>query len=159
AFKDMLPTPALPTLPFIPEQYDRYVRGNTVKAKQSDSGVLRINEETSRGVAVSADASGRYTKLDPNMGARLALAEAYRNVAVSGARPIAVTNCLNFGSPEDPGVMWQFREAVHGLADGAKELGIPVSGGNVSFYNQTGEEAILPTPVVGVLGVIDNVEH
>ena len=87
------------------------------------------------------------------------MAEAYRNVAVTGARPVAVTNCLNFGSPEDPAVMWQFREAVHGLADGAKELVIPVSGGNVSFYNQTGSEAILPTPVVGVLGVIDDVRE
>jgi len=99
----------------------------------------------------------RYTKLDPNTGARLALAEAYRNVAVTGATPVAVTNCLNFGSPENPDVMWQFREAVHGLADGCAELGIPVSGGNVSFYNQTGTEPILPTPVVGVLGVINDV--
>ena len=159
ALKDMVSSPALSSREFITDQYDRYVRGNTVKAKQSDSGVLRINEETSRGVAISADASGRYTKLDPNMGARLALAEAYRNVAVTGARPYAVTNCLNFGSPENTDVMWQFREAVHGLADGSKELNIPVSGGNVSFYNQTGEEPILPTPVVGVLGVIDDVHN
>lgn len=159
ALKDMVSSPALSSRAFITEQYDRYVRGNTVKAKQSDSGVLRINEETSRGVAISADASGRYTKLDPNMGARLALAEAYRNVAVTGARPYAVTNCLNFGSPENTDVMWQFREAVHGLADGSKELNIPVSGGNVSFYNQTGDEPILPTPVVGVLGVIDDVHN
>ncbi|WP_151641148.1 phosphoribosylformylglycinamidine synthase subunit PurL [Corynebacterium sp. 11A] len=153
----MVGSPALCSRAFITEQYDRYVRGNTVQARNANSGVLRIDEETGRGVAVSADASGRYTKLDPNTGARLALAEAYRNVAVTGARPIAVTNCLNFGSPEDPAVMWQFREAVHGLADGSRELGIPVSGGNVSFYNQTGTEAILPTPVVGVLGVIDDV--
>ena len=159
ALKDMVSSPALSSRAFITEQYDRYVRGNTVKAKQSDSGVLRINEETSRGVAISADASGRYTKLDPNMGARLALAEAYRNVAVTGARPYAVTNCLNFGSPENTDVMWQFREAVHGLADGSKELNIPVSGGNVSFYNQTGDEPILPTPVAGVLGVIDDVHN
>lgn len=159
ALKDMVSSPALSSREFITDQYDRYVRGNTVKAKQSDSGVLRINEETSRGVAISVDASGRYTKLDPNMGARLALAEAYRNVAVTGARPYAVTNCLNFGSPENTDVMWQFREAVHGLADGSKELNIPVSGGNVSFYNQTGEEPILPTPVVGVLGVIDDVHN
>ncbi|SDR71347.1 phosphoribosylformylglycinamidine synthase [Corynebacterium timonense] len=153
----MVASPALCSRDFITEQYDRYVRGNTVQAKHANAGVLRINEETSRGVAVSADASGRYTYLDPNMGARLALAEAYRNVAVTGARPVAVTNCLNFGSPENPDVMWQFREAVHGLADGARELGIPVSGGNVSFYNQTGETPILPTPVVGVLGVIEDV--
>ena len=155
----MMGSPALCSRAFITDQYDRYVRGNTVQAQHANAGVLRIDEQTHRGVAVSADASGRYTKLDPNMGARLALAEAYRNVAVTGARPVAVTNCLNFGSPEDPAVMWQFREAVHGLADGAKELVIPVSGGNVSFYNQTGSEAILPTPVVGVLGVIDDVRE
>ncbi|MCF1694645.1 phosphoribosylformylglycinamidine synthase subunit PurL [Corynebacterium argentoratense] len=154
---DMVSSPALCSRAFITEQYDRYVRGNTVQAKDADAGVLRIDEETGAGVAVSADCSGRYTKLDPNMGARLALAEAYRNVACTGATPIAVTNCLNFGSPENPDVMWQFKEAVHGLADGCHELGIPVSGGNVSFYNQTGVEPILPTPVVGVLGVIDDV--
>ena len=147
----MVSSSALCSRAFITEQYDRYVRGNTVLAQNSDAGVLRIDETTGRGVAVSADASGRYTKLDPNTGARLALAEAYRNVAVTGATPVAVTNCLNFGSPENPDVMWQFREAVHGLADGCAELGIPVSGGNVSFYNQTGTEPILPTPVVGVL--------
>ena len=154
----MVASPALCSRDFITEQYDRYVRGNTVQAKYANSGVLRINEETNRGVAVSADASGRYAYLDPNMGARLALAEAYRNVAVTGATPVAVTNCLNFGSPENPDVMWQFREAVHGLADGSAELAIPVSGGNVSFYNQTGETPILPTPVVGVLGVLEDVE-
>ena len=157
AFKKMLASPALCSRDYIMNQYDRYVRGNTVQSHHADAGVLRIDEETGRGVAVSADCSGRYTKLDPNMGARLALAEAYRNVAATGARPVAITNCLNFGSPENPDVMWQFREAVHGLADGAVELGIPVSGGNVSFYNQTGEEPILPTPVVGVLGVVDDV--
>ena len=155
--KKLVASPALCSRDFITNQYDRYVRGNTVQSHHANAGVLRIDEETSRGVAVSADASGRYTKLDPNMGARLALAEAYRNVAVTGARPVAITNCLNYGSPENPDVMWQFRESVHGLADGAVELGIPVSGGNVSFYNQTGEEPILPTPVVGVLGVIDDV--
>lgn len=153
----MVASPALCSRGFITDQYDRYVMGNTVEAQNADAGVLRIDEVTGRGVAVSADASGRYTKLDPNMGARLALAEAYRNVVVTGARPVAVTNCLNFGSPEDPAVMWQFREAVHGLADGARELGIPVSGGNVSFYNQTGSEAILPTPLVGVAGVVPSV--
>ncbi|MCZ9310287.1 phosphoribosylformylglycinamidine synthase subunit PurL [Corynebacterium sp. c6VSa_13] len=157
AVRDMVSSPALCSRAFITQQYDRYVRGNTVKAKDSDAGVLRIDETSGRGVAISADASGRYTYLDPNTGARLALAEAYRNVVVTGARPVAVTNCLNFGSPENPDVMWQFREAVHGLADGAAQLGIPVSGGNVSFYNQTGDEPILPTPVVGVLGVIDDV--
>ncbi|MGC5249150.1 phosphoribosylformylglycinamidine synthase subunit PurL [Gordonia sp. DT219] len=153
----MLASPALCSRKFITEQYDRYVRGNTVLAENADSGVIRIDERTGRGIALATDASGRYTYLDPYRGAQLALAEAYRNVAASGATPKAVTNCLNFGSPEDPAVMWQFQQAVRGLADGCAQLGIPVTGGNVSFYNQTGATAILPTPVVGVLGVLDDV--
>ncbi len=153
----LLGSPHLCSRAFITEQYDRYVRGNTVLAEHADGGVLRVDESTGRGIALSTDASGRYTKLDPYAGAQLALAEAYRNVAVTGATPVAVTNCLNFGSPEDPGVMWQFAQAVRGLAEGCAALGIPVTGGNVSFYNQTGSAAILPTPVVGVLGVIDDV--
>ena len=95
--------------------------------------------------------------LDPYAGAQLALAEAYRNVATTGATPLAVSDCLNFGSPEDPAVMWQFAEACRGLKDACATLGVPVTGGNVSLYNQTGETAILPTPVVAVLGVIDDV--
>ena len=158
-FLKMLASPALCSRKFITEQYDRYVRGNTVLAENADSGMIRIDEETGRGIAISTDTSGRYTYLDPYTGAQLALAEAYRNVAVTGAKPTAVTNCLNFGSPEDPAVMWQFSQAVRGLADGCAELGIPVTGGNVSFYNQTGSTAILPTPVVGVLGVIDDVRR
>ncbi len=155
----LLGSPHLCSRAFITEQYDRYVRGNTVLAEYADSGMLRIDESTGRGIAVSTDASGRYTMLDPYTGAQLALAEAYRNVAVTGATPVAVTNCLNFGSPEDPGVMWQFAQAVRGLADGCASLGIPVTGGNVSFYNQTGSTAIHPTPVVGVLGVIEDVSR
>lgn len=153
----LVASPALCSREFITEQYDRYVRGNTVLAKDSDSGVLRIDEETGRGIAVATDASGRYTRLEPYRGAQLALAEAYRNVCVSGATPVAVSNCLNFGSPEDPGVMWQFQQAVHGLADGCNTMGTPVTGGNVSFYNQTGHVPILPTPVIAVLGTIDDV--
>ncbi len=155
----LLASPALCSRRFITEQYDRYVRGNTVLAEHADGGVIRIDESTQRGIALSTDASGRYTYLDPYTGGKLALAEAYRNVAVTGATPKAVTDCLNFGSPEDPGVMWQFQQAVHGIADGCVELGIPVTGGNVSFYNQTGSTAILPTPVIGVLGVIDDVRR
>ncbi len=153
----MAASPNLSSRRWVTEQYDRYVRGGTVLAQPSDSGMIRIDERTGRGVAISCDCNGRYVYLDPYAGAQLALAEAYRNVATSGARPIAVTNCLNFGSPEDPGVMWQFEQAVRGLADGCATLGIPVTGGNVSFYNQTGTTPILPTPVVGVLGVIENV--
>ena len=144
---------------WITDQYDRFVLGNTVLAQPDDAGLIRLDDSTNRGVAVSVDGNGRFTALDPYTGARLALAEAYRNVATSGARPLAVTNCLNFGSPEDPAVMWQFSEAVRGLADGCLELGVPVTGGNVSFYNQTGTTAILPTVVIGVLGVIDDVRR
>ncbi len=144
---------------WVTEQYDRYVRGDTVLAMPHDAGLLRIDERTGLGVALATDGNGRFCQLDPYAGTQLALAEAYRNVAVSGARPLAVTNCLNFGSPEDPAVMWQFTEAVRGLADGCLALGVPVTGGNVSFYNQTGGTAIQPTPVVGVLGVHDDVRH
>ncbi|GAB3675564.1 phosphoribosylformylglycinamidine synthase subunit PurL [Saccharopolyspora tripterygii] len=153
----MAASPNLCSRAWVTDQYDRYVRGNTVLAQPSDGGVLRIDEESGRGIAVATDCNARYTRLDPYTGAQLALAEAYRNVATTGATPMAVTNCLNFGSPEDPGVMWQFQQAVRGLADACAELGIPVTGGNVSFYNQTGRQAILPTPVVGVLGTIDDV--
>jgi phosphoribosylformylglycinamidine synthase II len=142
---------------WITDQYDRYVGGNTALAQPDDSGMIRVDEKSGLGIALATDANGRYCYLDPYQGAKLALAEAYRNVAVGGARPMAVTNCLNFGSPENPEVMWQFKQATAGLADGCLELGIPVTGGNVSFYNQTGDVAIHPTPVVGVLGVIDDV--
>ncbi len=142
---------------WITDQYDRYVRGNTVLAQPSDSGMIRIDESTNLGVAVSTDCNGRFAKLDPYTGAQLALAESYRNVATGGAVPLAISDCLNFGSPEDPDVMWQFAEACRGLKDACLDLGIPVTGGNVSLYNQTGETAILPTPVVAVLGVIDDV--
>ncbi|MEO8850703.1 MAG: AIR synthase related protein, partial [Allobranchiibius sp.] len=101
--------------------------------------------------------NGRFAQLDPYVGAQLALCESYRNVATTGALPIAVSDCLNFGSPEDAGVMWQFSQAVDGIIDGCREFGIPVTGGNVSFYNQTGQTAIHPTPVLSVLGVIDDV--
>jgi phosphoribosylformylglycinamidine synthase len=119
--------------------------------------MVRIDEKTHLGVAVATDANANWSYLNPYQGAKLALAEAARNIATAGATPLAVTNCLNFGSPEDPGVMWQFAETVRGLADGALEMGLPITGGNVSFYNQTGAVAILPTPVIGVLGVIDDV--
>jgi len=142
---------------FITDQYDHYVGGNTALAMPDDAGMIRVDEQSSLGIAIATDANGRYGQLDPYAGAQLALSEAFRNVATSGATPAAVTNCLNFGSPENPEVMWQFKQATAGLADACLELGIPVTGGNVSFYNQTGDVAIHPTPVVGVLGVIDDV--
>ena len=153
----MVAAPNLAAKDWVTLQYDRYVLGNTILAQPEDSGMVRIDEITGRGVAISTDCNGRFAKLDPYAGAQLALSEAYRNVAATGAVPLAVTNCLNFGSPEDPAVMWQFAEAVRGLADACLELGVPVTGGNVSFYNQSAEVAINPTPVVGVLGVIDDV--
>jgi phosphoribosylformylglycinamidine synthase subunit PurL len=153
----MVASPNLCDRSWITDQYDRYVLGNTVLAQPEDAGMVRIDDETGLGIALATDCNGRFAKLDPYTGARLALAESYRNVATTGARPLAVSDCLNFGSPEDPDVMWQFAEAVRGLADGCQELGIPVTGGNVSLYNQTGDTPVLPTPVVAVLGVVDDV--
>jgi phosphoribosylformylglycinamidine synthase II len=156
-FLALTASPNLASRNWVTEQYDRYVQGNTVLAQPDDTGLLRLDEETGAGIALATDANGRFARLDPYTGAQLAYAEAYRNVSVSGATPIAVSDCLNFGSPEDPAVMWQFAEAVRGLADACQQMGTPVTGGNVSFYNQTGTQAIHPTPVVGVLGVIDDV--
>ncbi|MBN9151979.1 MAG: phosphoribosylformylglycinamidine synthase subunit PurL [Micrococcales bacterium] len=150
-------SPNLASKTWITDQYDRYVGGNTALSFPDDGGMIRVDESSGLGFAIAADANGRYAQLDPYEGARLALAEAYRNVAVTGAVPAAVSDCLNFGSPENPEVMWQFSRAVEGLADGCLELEIPVTGGNVSFYNQTGDVPIHPTPVVAVLGVIDDV--
>ncbi len=142
---------------WVTDQYDRYVMGNTALAMPDDAGVVRVDEESGLGVAISTDCNSRFVALDPCAGAQLALAEAYRNVATTGATPLAVTDCLNFGSPQDPEVMWQFAQAVTGIADGCQQLAIPVTGGNVSLYNQTGATAIHPTPVVGVLGVLHDV--
>ena len=142
---------------WITDQYDRYVLGNTALSFPDDGGMIRVDEESGLGLALATDANERYCQLDPYRGAQLALAEAFRNVAVTGATPVAVSDCLNFGSPENPEVMWQFSRAVEGLADGCVALGIPVTGGNVSFYNQTGDVPIHPTPVVAVLGTIADV--
>ena len=148
---------------WVTDQYDRFVRGNTALSQPDDAGVIRVDETTGRGVALSTDANGWYTKLDPYAGAQQALAESYRNVCTVGATPLAVTDCLNFGNPEDPDAMWQLVTAMTGLADGCKEMGIPVTGGNVSLYNSSGTvkgtptSSINPTPVVGVLGVMDDV--
>jgi phosphoribosylformylglycinamidine synthase len=163
----MIASPNLCSRGWVTDQYDRYVRGNTVLAQPADAGIIRVGESTDtgnprpveRGLAMATDCNGRYTMLDPYAGGQLALAEAYRNVVTTGAAPLAVTDCLNFGSPEDPAVMWQLEQAIHGIADGCAQLGIPVTGGNVSLYNQTAGVNILPTPVVGVLGVIDDVRR
>jgi phosphoribosylformylglycinamidine synthase subunit PurL len=155
----VLGSPNLANPEWITNQYDRYVMGNTALSYPDDAGMIRVDEESGLGVALATDANGRYSYLDPYLGAQLALCEAYRNVAATGAEPRAVSDCLNFGSPEDPEVMWQFAEAVRGLADGCLELEVPVTGGNVSLYNQTGATPIHPTPVVAVLGVIDTVDR
>ena len=159
AVLELMASPNLCAKDWVTDQYDRYVQGNTAMAMPDDAGVVRVDEETGLGVALSTDCNGRYAYLDPYAGAQLALAEAYRNVATAGARPAAVSDCLNFGSPEDPETMWQFAEAVRGLADGCQQLGVPVTGGNVSLYNQTGGVAIHPTPVVAMLGVLDDVRR
>lgn len=159
----MLANPNQAGAGWVTDQYDRFVRGNTALAQPDDAGVVRVDEVTGRGIAISTDANGRFTKLDPYEGARQALAESYRNVVTVGAKPLAITDCLNFGSPEDPDAMWQLVQAITGLADGCKEMGVPVTGGNVSLYNSHGkvkgrlDSSINPTPVVGVLGVMDDV--
>lgn len=153
----LMGSPDLADKSWITDQYDHCVQGNTVLSAPDNAGIVRIDERTNLGVAVATDCNSRFTQLDPYAGSQAALAEAYRNVAVTGAEPLAVTDCLNYGSPEASDVMWQFVQSTSGLKDACAELGIPVVGGNVSFYNQTGAEAILPTPVVGVLGVIDDV--
>lgn len=153
----LMASPNMADKSWVTAQYDKYVQGNTIQSQPEDSGMVRIDEKTHLGVAISTDANASWSYLNPYEGAKLALAEAARNIATAGAKPLAVTNCLNFGSPEDSEVMWQFSETVRGLADGCLEMGLPVTGGNVSFYNQTGSVAILPTPVIGVLGVIQDV--
>ncbi|WP_300681793.1 phosphoribosylformylglycinamidine synthase subunit PurL [Nocardioides sp.] len=153
----LVASPNLCDKTWVTQQYDHYVRGNTIMSRKADSGMIRIAEDSARGVALSTDGNGRFAKLDPYTGAQLSLAESFRNVATVGATPLAISDCLNFGSPEDPDVMWQFAEACRGLKDACLELGLPVTGGNVSLYNQTGDVAILPTPVVATLGVIEDV--
>ncbi|MEO5535106.1 MAG: phosphoribosylformylglycinamidine synthase subunit PurL [Pseudolysinimonas sp.] len=153
----LLGSPNLADKKWVTNQYDRYVLGNTALSYPDDGGMVRVDETSGLGFAVATDANSWYCYLDPYEGAKLALAEAYRNVAVTGATPVAVSDCLNFGSPENPEVMWQFERTVTGLADGCLEIGIPVTGGNVSFYNQTGDVPIHPTPVIAVLGTIDDV--
>jgi phosphoribosylformylglycinamidine synthase len=155
----LLACPNLADKSWVTEQYDRFVRGNTALSMPEDAGMVRINEETGLGVAISTDCNARFAYLDPFRGAQLSLVESFVNVATTGATPLAITDCLNFGSPEDSEVMWQFVESLDGLVDGCRQLKLPVTGGNVSFYNKTGHMAILPTPVVGVLGVIDNIDQ
>jgi phosphoribosylformylglycinamidine synthase subunit PurL len=155
AFRTLLQSPAIASKRWVYRQYDHMVRTNTIVLAGMGAGVVRV-KGTSRALALSVDANGRYGYLDPYAGARLALAEAARNVACAGATPIGATNCLNFGNPERPEIMWQFAEAVRGLGDACRALDVPITGGNVSLYNETDGRAIYPTPTVGVVGVIDD---
>ena len=139
-------------------QYDHMLFCNTVVEPGSDAAVLRV-QGTSKALALAADGNGRHTYLDPYEGGKLAVAEAARNVVCAGARPLAVTNCLNFGSPERPEIMWQFAEAVRGVGDACRALETPVTGGNVSFYNETLGTAIFPTPIIGMVGLLETVGH
>jgi phosphoribosylformylglycinamidine synthase len=151
AFMQVLGDPLVASKRWVWEQYDHMIFLGTVIGPGGDAAVIRLPERK-EAAAITVDGPGRYCYLDPYEGARLAVAEAARNVACTGAKPLAVTNCLNFGNPEKPGVMWQFAEAVRGIGDACRELGTPVTGGNVSFYNETNGRAIYPTPVIGMLG-------
>jgi len=160
-FQKLLASPAIASKGWITEQYDTSVRTNTLAGPgTSDAAVVRIKESEHNGVmkalALATDGNGRWCQLNTKLGAMHAVAEAARNVATSGARPMAATNCLNFGSPEKPEVMWQFSEAIDGIGEAASALGTPITGGNVSFYNETLGKSIYPTPVIGVLGLVDD---
>jgi phosphoribosylformylglycinamidine synthase II len=160
-FLKLLRSPAIASKRWITEQYDTSVRTNTLAGPgTSDAAVVRIKDPQTgiakRALALSTDGNGRWCQLNPRAGAMHAVAEAARNVAASGARPIAATNCLNFGSPEKPDVMWQFSEVIDGLAVACNELGTPITGGNVSFYNETLGRSIYPTPVIGILGILED---
>jgi len=157
--KKLLGSPNIASKRWVHEQYDTMVRTNTVNAPgASDSGVIRI-KGTNKGLAVKTDCNGRYVYLNPRRGGQIAVAEAARNVVCSGAKPVAITNCLNFGNPYKPEVYWTFREAVGGMGDACRVLNTPVTGGNVSLYNENPNGAIFPTPVVGMLGVIEDIDN
>jgi phosphoribosylformylglycinamidine synthase len=148
-------TPTIASKAWAFRQYDQQVGINTLVLPGSDAAVLRI-KGTRRAIAVSTDGNGRQVYLDPRRGAAMAVCEAARNVACSGGRPLGVTDCMNFGSPERPEILWQFAEAIDGIAEACRALEVPVVGGNVSFYNETLGQAVLPTPVIGVVGVLDD---
>src|SRR4029079_17522385 len=154
----LLASPTIASKRWIYRQYDHMVRTNTIALPGQACGVVRV-KGTSRALAMSVDGNGRYGFLDPRAGARLAVAESARNVACAGGLPIGGTNNLNFGNPEKPDVMWQFAEAVAGIGEACRALDIPITGGNVSLYNETDGKAILPTPVLGVVGVVEHADR
>jgi phosphoribosylformylglycinamidine synthase subunit PurL len=154
----LIASPTIASKHWVYRQYDHMVQTNTISLPGLGSGVVRV-KGTSRALALSVDGNGRYCYLDPKKGAMLAVAEASRNVACAGARPLGATNCLNFGNPERPAIMWQFAKAVEGIGDACRALDVPITGGNVSLYNETDGRAIYPTPIVGVVGVLEQADH
>jgi phosphoribosylformylglycinamidine synthase len=154
----LLASPTIGSKRWVYRQYDHMVRTNTINMPGMGAGVVRV-KDTDRALAMSVDGNGRYGYLDPKRGAMLAVAEAARNVACSGARPLAATNCLNFGNPERPSIMWQFAQAVEGIGEACRALDTPITGGNVSLYNETDGKAIYPTPVIGVVGLLEHADH
>ena len=158
ALLKLLSSPNLASKEWVYRQYDHMVRTNTAVLPGADAAVVRI-KETRRALAISLDGNGRYCMANPREGAKLMVAEAARNVVCAGAQPIAITNCLNFASPERPEVMWSFSEVIDGIAEACKAFNTPVVSGNVSFYNETEGRGVLPTPVIGMLGLVDDVKR
>jgi len=154
----LLASPTIASKRWVYRQYDHMVRTNTINLPGMGAGVVRI-KGTDRALAMSVDGNGRYCYLDPYRGAMLAVAEAARNVACSGARPLAATNCLNFGNPERPAIMWQFAKAVEGMGAACRALDVPITGGNVSLYNETDGNAVYPTPTIGVVGLLEHADR
>src|SRR5438094_3393976 len=158
ALRALLASPTISSKRWVYRQYDHMVRTNTINLPGHGAGVVRI-KGTDRALAMSVDGNGRYCYLDPYRGSVLAVAEAARNVACAGARPLGATNCLNFGNPERPAIMWQFAKAVEGIGEACRALDVPITGGNVSLYNETDGHAIYPTPVIGVVGLLERADR
>jgi phosphoribosylformylglycinamidine synthase len=154
--RELIGTPNIASKRWVFQQYDSMVRTNSLYLTGSDSAVVRV-KGTTKGIAMKTDCNSRYVYLDPYHGAMMSVVEAARNVACTGALPLGVTNCLNFGNPYDPEVYWQFKEAIRGMGDACKALDTPVTGGNVSFYNESPEGAIYPTPTIGMIGLIEDI--
>ena len=154
----LLSTPNITSKQFVFHQYDSTVRSNTVQGPGGAAAVIRL-KGTQKGLAMSTDCNGRYVYLNPRMGGQIAVVESARNVVCSGGEPLAITNCLNFGNPQDPEIYWQFKEAVTGIGEACRALNTPVTGGNVSFYNETGDTAVYPTPVIGMVGLLENINQ
>jgi phosphoribosylformylglycinamidine synthase II len=158
AFRQLMASPNLGSRRSVYRTYDHQVQNNTVILPGGDAAVVRI-KGTRRAIALSTDGNARYSHLDPRLGAAIAVAESGRNVVATGARPVAITDCLNFGNPEKPEVYWQLKESVEGMAEACRALEVPVVSGNVSLYNDTSGASVWPTPVVGMVGVIDDISH